>query len=395
MNRIARLLEGRARFGLLAGALMWVVWVVGSVLGSGNLDLNGQVIGTDHSAFHTAAVLLAEGRGDVLFQYPELTEFQTRQEELVGKIGFLDPYRNPPFYALLYLPTARLPYLGSYGVWAIIGVFGLIGGLALVRGREIRQPLAWSLSFYPVFAAVSFGQNTLLSFAAFGLVYRCLASERRFLAGLSAGLLLYKPQLLFGLGVWWLLAARRTWPCLLGLATAGAILLGMSAAFVLAETEEWVRRMPEIVRYDAFDFFNLHNLRGFGALLFANKPAGTWFGFAGLAVTIWWLWRVQQRHGANIQIMFAAAVFATLWGSPHTMTYEWALAVLPAVILWDARPDLRTLWTPLFAIAWVVLFVSTPLTKAQLSLTGVAIQLSVPVLAWVGWRAELALRRSG
>src|SRR5262245_21026372 len=115
---------------------------------------------------------------------------------------------------------------------------------------------------------------------------------------------------------------------------------------------------------------------------------------------MWWLWRVQRQFGADVRVMFSAAVFATLWGSPHTMTYEWALAVLPAVILWDSRPDLRSLWIPLFAVAWVVLFVSTPLpkgqlslTKGQLSLAGTAIQLSVPVLAWVGWRADVALRQ--
>src|SRR5262245_40318549 len=90
MNRLAQLLEGRAKFGLVAGALMWVIWGVGSVLGPGNLDLNGQVIGTDHSAFHTAAVVITEGRGDVLFQYPDLAEFQAKQEQLVGKSGFLD-----------------------------------------------------------------------------------------------------------------------------------------------------------------------------------------------------------------------------------------------------------------------------------------------------------------
>lgn len=90
--------------------------------------------------------------------------------------------------------------------------------------------------------------------------------------------------------------------------------------------------------------------------------------------------------------MFAAAVFATLWGSPHTMTYEWTLAVLSAVILWDSRPELRGLWVPLFAIAWVVLFISTPLTKGQLKVAEVAVQVSVPVLAFVALRAERALR---
>ena len=104
-------------------------------LGPGNLDLNGQVIGTDHSAFHTAAVLLAEGRGDALFDYPDLPGFAARQDELVGKPGFLDPYRNPPFYALLYRPTARLPYLASYAVWAVVGLLVLAGGLRWSTAR--------------------------------------------------------------------------------------------------------------------------------------------------------------------------------------------------------------------------------------------------------------------
>jgi alpha-1,2-mannosyltransferase len=421
MNRLAQLLRGRTVLALWAGAVMWMVWIVGSILGPDNLDRNGQVIGTDHTAFHTAALLIADGRSAALFAYPDLTEFRDRQEEITGKPGFLDPYRNPPFYALLYLATARLPYLISFAVWAVVGLIGLVVGLILIRGTIRTSPavdvkpfanarvpirrvslmltLAWALSFYPTFAAVSFGQNTLLSFAAFGLVYRCLTTERRFLAGLSAGLLLYKPQLLFGLGVWWLLDVRRAWPSWLGLASTGSVFMAISVAFVHDETREWVHRLPDIARYDAFEFYNLHNCRGFGALLLGDKAVGNWFGLAGLVLSVGWLGWVWKRHARDVRVMFAATVFATLWGSPHTMTYEWALVVIPAVLLLDGRPDLRETWLPLFAIVWVVMFIGTPLTKGQLELTkgyfettGVAIQVSVPVLAFVAIRAGAALR---
>jgi hypothetical protein len=391
MNRLAQLLEGRTRLALIAGGLMWLIWAAGCVLGPGNLDLNGQVIGTDHTAFHTGAVLLADGRGEALFDYPELVEFRAKQEEITGKPGFLDSYRNPPFYALLYVPTARLGYLPAFGVWAVIGLLCLVGGLWLVRGRLDGVSVGWALSFYPTFAAVSFGQNTLLSFGVFALVYRCLVTDRRFLAGVAGGLLLYKPQLLFGLGIWWLLSIRRYWPSILGGAVTAVGLLGVSLVLVPDESREWVRRLPAIAKYDAFEFFNLHNARGFGTLLTGNKAVGDALGLVGMVLGAAWLARFWWRH-ADVRLVFAAAVFATLWGSPHTMTYEWALAVLTAIVLWDARPDLRTTWVPLFALAWVVLFVSTPLTKGQLSLIGVAVQISVPVLAYVGWRAERALR---
>jgi alpha-1,2-mannosyltransferase len=386
-----KLPDGYPRLGLAAGAVMWVIWGVSIAFGPGNLDLNGQVIGTDHSAFHTAAVLLGEGRGATLFDYPDLPAFSARQEELVGKPGFLDPYRNPPFYALLYRPTGRLPYAASYAVWAAIGLLVLFGGLRLVHGPGVARQLGWALSFYPTFAAVSFGQNTLLSFGIFALVYAAVVRDRRFLAGLAAGLLLYKPQLLLGLGVWWALDVRRFWPALGGLAVTGLALAGLSWAVLPSETAEWVRRLPDIARYDRFEFYNLHNPRGFGDLLTGDRRVGTWVGFAGLLLAVGWLWRFRRRHAADDRLVFAAAVFATLWGSPHTMTYEWALAVLPAGILWDARPDRRDLWTWVFAVAWVALFVSTPLTKGQLAAAGVAVQASVPALAWVAWRAERGL----
>ena len=383
-----KLPDGYPRLGLVAGLAMWVVWGVSSAFGPGNLDLNGQVIGTDHSAFHTAAVLIGEGRGETLYDYPALTAFRARQIELVGKPGFLDPYRNPPFYALLYRPTAELPFIASFAVWAVLGLLVFIAGVRLVHGPHIGKLLAWAVSFFPVFAAVSFGQNTLLSFGVFALAYHAIARDRRFIAGLTAGLLVYKPQLLLGLGAWWLFDIRRYWPALAGLATTTLALAALSGIVLPAETAEWVRRLPDIAQYDAFEFYNLHNPRGFGNLLTGDRRVGTWIGLAGLMLAVGWLWRFRRRHSLDDRLVFAAAVFVTLWGSPHTMTYEWALLVLPAVILWDARPDRRETWGWLFAVAWVVLFVSTPLTKAQLGLAGVAVQVSVPVLAWVALRAE-------
>ncbi|HEX3148446.1 MAG TPA: glycosyltransferase family 87 protein [Gemmataceae bacterium] len=390
--------DSYARLGLVAGAALWLIWLVCLACGSGNLDCNGQVIGTDHSAFHTAAVLLTEGRGESLFDYPALIEFQTRQDDLIGREEFLDPYRNPPFYALLYRPTAQLPYAVSYGLWAAAGLLVLAASLRLVHGRQFIKPLAWSLSFYPVFAAVSFGQNTLLSLGIFALTYHSIVSERRFLAGFVAGLLLYKPQLLLGLGVWWLIDARHYWPALIGMMVTGLMLAFLSWLVVPQETATWIRRLPDIAAYDAFEFFNLHNPRGFGDLLTGNRRVGQIVGLLGLGLAIAWLWRFQRRHHSDDRLIFVAAIFATLWGSPHTMIYEWALLVVPAIILWNTRPNQQLIWKWMFAVAWIALFVSTPLTKGQLALThrlfgmGVAIQISVPILAWIGIRAERACR---
>ncbi|MSR55599.1 MAG: DUF2029 domain-containing protein [Gemmataceae bacterium] len=393
MNRLRQYVVEYRPIGLCAGGLMWLIWIVSSALGTGNLDRNGQVIGTDHTAFHTAALLLLEGRGDALFDYPHLQAFRAEQERITGSPGFSDPYRNPPFYALPYESTARLPYLLSFALWAGIGLLALVAGLYLIRGRKIFWPLLWSLSFYPVFAVVSFGQNTLLSVGIFGLVYRCLVSERRFFAGLAAGFLLFKPQLLMGLGVWWLLSWRKYWPSLLGICVTAGFFAGLSLWLLPDESRTWVQRLPDIARYDAFEFFNLHNSRGFGDLLTGNREIGIYVGLAGLMLSLVWFTGFWARHRQDATLMFAAALLTTLWGSPHTMTYEWALAILPAILLWDHRPLRRGTWLLIFAICWAALFLSTPLAKAQLTLMGVAIQLSVPCLALAIWRIGRELRQ--
>jgi alpha-1,2-mannosyltransferase len=399
MSRLGPLVAGRTKVALVAGAVLWLLWAVTAVLGPGNLDRNGQVIGTDHTAFHTAAVLIADGRGDALYDYPALPVFARAQEEITGKDGFLDPYRNPPFYALLYRPTARLPYLASYGVWAVLGLFVLVGGLRLLAGRDWYRAVGWALCFYPVFAAVSFGQNTLLSFGVFALVHVAVTRQRLFLAGLAAGLLAYKPQLLFGLVVWWTIDVRTYWRAWLGMAATGCGLAGISLAVVPAETRAWVENLPAIARYDAFEFYNLHTWRGFGQLLTGDKTVGNVAGLAGmgLGVAAFILFRRRVNDPA---LLSAAAVFVTLWASPHTMTYEWGLAILPAVVVWAARPDLRAEWVALFALTWAAFFISTPLTKAQLDLTkgwfdgtGVALQISVPVMTYVAARAGQLLWR--
>src|SRR5204863_8694276 len=58
-----------------------------------------------------------------------------------------------------------------------------------------------------------------LSLAIFAGVYRLLCNDRRFAAGLVAGLLWFIPQLLLGLFIWWAFQPRRYFPSWLGVFT--------------------------------------------------------------------------------------------------------------------------------------------------------------------------------
>jgi hypothetical protein len=94
--------------------------------------------------------------------------------------------------------------------------------------------------------------------------------------------------------------------------------------------------------------------------------------------------------------MFPVAVFLSLWVSPHTLVYEWALLVPAAVVLWVRFPERRDVWVCLFVAAWLVLAVSTPLAKVQIDYLKwpSIVQIAVPVLGTVGALAFRELAKS-
>jgi alpha-1,2-mannosyltransferase len=388
---LAQLVRDRFVFVRLATIGLWGAWIGQMATTGFTRDIEGKPIGTDHVAFYSAGRLIGDGQGERIYDIDFLWHYQP---SLVNYDGlFLDAYRNPPFYALLYVPTARLPYLVSFWIWTIVSLVMLWFGLGWLGSANRLEAFIFSVSFYPVFATFSFGQNSLLSFGLFCLTFRALDGGRPLLAGIVSGLLLYKPQLLLGLGLWWMLSFSRYWKCLLGVALTGLFWLALSLILVPAETRLFVEKLKEIAAYDAFEYWNLHNPRGFGALIADDKLFGVRVGLVCLLAAVGVYLNFWRRHRDNMPVMFAGAVFLTLWASPHTMIYEWSLVLIPAVLLWERVPNQRDDWVLMFALSWVVLFISTFIAKTLMKWTGGwAIQISVPVLAVVGIWAMRVLR---
>jgi hypothetical protein len=252
------------------------------------------------------------------------------------------------------------------------------------------------LCFYPVFAAVSFGQNSLFSLALLALTFALLRRDRPFAAGLVAGLLLYKPQLLLGVGLVWLADRRRGWRALLGLAATGAVLAGLSVWLLPEATRAYFDSLGQIVgmqdrlalpqNYSTQGFWMLL-LPGHDALAQALSRGCSLLGVAVLAA----FWR--RAHG-EAAVPFAVAVLLTPLLSPYAMLYDWSVLLVPATLLWLYVPEGRPRWLVLFALLGAVGLASGPLVRAQLWLLPVALQLSVPALAaavgavWCGLRGR-------
>lgn len=181
-DRAAEFLAPRLWLAWATGGILWLAWLCSVVLGGGQYDRFGQLVCTDHLAFYSAAVMIREGRAGEIYDNATLAE---RQIELVGESwrGKYEAYRNPPFYALLYVPTAGLPYVASAAIWAVISLACLVAGVHLLGPERPWRTTAWVFCFFPTFCAISYGQNTAMSFCVLALVYRLLEWSTRSASG--------------------------------------------------------------------------------------------------------------------------------------------------------------------------------------------------------------------
>jgi alpha-1,2-mannosyltransferase len=398
----------RLWIGLVAGMVPWIVWIGGLALNGWYKDYQGTLIGADHLAFYTAARLIRDGEQERMYDYRENDnrELGDYERKLIGwEWGGFEAYRNPPFYALLYWPTAGLSFYLSLLIWTAIGFHLFALSIWLLRPRRPSQVLLWSLVFYPLFTAISFGQNTLLSLAIFAGVYRLLKNDRRFPAGLVAGLLWFKPQLLLGLFIWWAFSPRKYIRCWLGVFATGLLLAAISWGALPKASLAFVENIKTIIGFRGFGLWNVHNPKAFIELLLpVNSPLIDDISILGGLVSIrvaliWFLtllvstasvliaWRIYHRTGAGIAAMFPAAVFLSLWASPHALIYEWTLLISACVVLWEEYADHRDAWLCLFVLTWIGLTISTPFASVQVRELHLecVLQVSVPIMGLVGY----------
>ena len=76
-------------------------------------------MGLDFIAFYTAGTFVREGRSSELY---DLKSVHTYQHDLalqhgVDLGGAIGPWWNPPFYAWVFVPLAKLPYSKALPVW--------------------------------------------------------------------------------------------------------------------------------------------------------------------------------------------------------------------------------------------------------------------------------------
>ncbi len=139
----------------------------------------------------------------------------------------------PPVFLLLCAPLAMFPYVAAFVLFQ-----ALTFPLWLLVMHRLLRPRGWSwclpvLAFPAVFWTLGFGQNSFLTAALLGGM-TLLLDERPVAAGVSLGLMCYKPHLALLAPV--ALAAGGHWRTFVAAAATVAAVVGLSVALFGLDT---------------------------------------------------------------------------------------------------------------------------------------------------------------
>jgi len=304
----------------------------------------------DFDAFYIVGQLFAEGRVAQAYSSAVMAEIQ---QALVGHGGFM-PWTYPPQFDLIALTLPILPRGLAYGVFTAVTLTGYL----LVLSRLAGPRLFWVLIALapPIYVTVTIGQNAFLTGALMG--WFCLASLRaRATAGWPLGLLVIKPHLGLGLGIYAL--ASLQWRVL---ALAMGIVLASSAlATVVLGADIWAAflggaaQAGDALRTEFYPLFRMTSIYAALNSLGASATVALWAQIAlGLAACL--AIAIAVRRGLPARQTLAMACFTSALVSPYLYDYDMVvtgigLALIAGDIFVRSAIYERFL---LLALVWVV-----------------------------------------
>ncbi len=320
-------------------------------------------LGGDFPAFYGAGSIFWDGEFDVLYD----ADRQELAQVGLGIDGYL-AFAYPPHVAAGYAPLGALPFQLSYFIHTALMAGAFIGALGLLSPvvplvKRWRIPLtAAGFTFYPLGIAIGGGQNASLTVLGLAAVWRGLHDDREWLAGLAAGLMMYRPQ--YALPVIGLMLLSRHFKAV-GWAGATTVVTwaGTAAVFGASWLTDWFETVLPFVERDAeVNAQNSISALGFFQAAFSvDSTFALVIGFAIAAtvvLTLMGLWIQPDRF--TLADRMGALAIGSLLISPHTNFYDAALLVIAAIAIL-ARHDRETAPIGLLVIGWIAVLVH-PLT---------------------------------
>lgn len=359
---------------------------------------------SDFTVFYTAGTILRDGLGHQLYNHKVQYAVQNHFAGHIPQRNSPLPYIHPPFEAAIFLPLSRLPYRQAFAVWDILNVAALFGVAALLRRSVgvLRSIPSWkfaiaAIAFFPVFACLLAGQDSILQLLLCGLAFNALKRKSDLLAGCWLGLAAFKFQFILPIVLLLVIWKRRS--VALGFLAVAILLVLASVGLVgLQNSLQYPAYVLQIVKAPGLGGVpserlpNLHGLAT-GWPLFSSAVGSALVAVISIMLFLFATWkgwpspRPSPAHPRQLELQFSLAIVVSGLIAWQTNLHDLSLLVLPLVLLADYCLDAKLQARGMgFALLLPVLplFVS-PLWMPLWVVSGKLNLMAIPLLWWT-WK---------
>jgi Glycosyltransferase family 87 len=371
----------------------------------GAFDRAANIKFQDFLSFYISGDLIAQGRAADLYNEPlRRAEMLAIAQPRDGGHGswFAPSAQSPanviipnlygPQVALLFVPFAHLPFLIAAQIWVALNLLlYFICVYAVWRRYEYLRAYGGitaivAVAFPPLFHFFVRGQLSVLVLTCFTAAFFTFQADRRWLAGIALGFLIFKPQFLVAIPLILLLA--QAWKICAGLFISAAAQLAFAriyfGAAVMRSYFNMLARAPRWISSAELQLapIQMHSLRSFWELLIPSPSVSlalyalTSIAAIGVAAAIW-------KSQLALSLRFSALTMAAVLANPHLFVYDLLVLALPLLLLTDwTAENYESRAASLLRVLLYLAFV-LPLFGPVSRWTH--LQLSVPVFAAILW----------
>jgi hypothetical protein len=343
----------------LVAIAVWGVTILNFILRNGWIGGFGGVFSYDFLAQYSAGILLSS---DIENLYNLQVQAQVQQEVFRPTFmgGGLNVFASPPYVAMFYRLLTHLEYGWAFAIITMINILlAIAAGVLLQRwlvpkklkesGLSAGQMIVLILSSSPVWIGVFLGQNNTLTLFLMAVALVMVKKGSALFGGFVIGLLIYKPQLVIGFLIVWLV--WKEWRALAGFSLAVGTIVGITLLLY---------GISPFISYFNFTDTLSHLVLGLGrymettlfALVATLLPGdnlswllvlniGVLFVFSILLGLLAYL---SPKMESSQNIIWGLVILFPFFTSPHLLYYDLVL-LIPVLILWSRQGNSQTiLW---------------------------------------------------
>ncbi len=282
---------------------------------------------TDFNAFHIAGNLALEGR---LSEAYHIDEMRAAQKKLTDAEGFM-PWTYPLPFNLIASALALMPIGAAYFLFTTSSLIAFLSVLRRLVGTELF--LITFLNIPALLLNVECGQNGLLTASLVGLF--CLwYLEGKKIAGIPLGLMIIKPHLIAGIGVY--LVLKREWQTLL---IAGIVGIGCSLiATVLYGAGMWthffhaIHEAGDMLKEEKYPLFRMSSAFAMMLTISHHYEWSCVSQIASIALALWII-NLSIRKASSPQASLGIACMGSALFSPYIYDYDLLIVGLGMALL--------------------------------------------------------------